>query len=303
MSCTIIIFHFESLAYLRAVIRQIQKFQREDIPVQIIIADQSADASVRDVVHDEFKSVAWVIDIPRCGSGFSIDYIMRNYEINTEFVCTIDVDTIPIHRNWLYVPIQLIRQTDFAWVGVHAQIENHYAHMGDFFCMCQHFRVARTDTYRDLAFNAGFCKNDSRHKLVYNNNEWKGWSDDAIIAHWWEDQYRKNNKLTLAVTHFLGIAPTEGRYGRYTDDLVLHVGFSYNYKMVRNAKECMGEEFLALMEKINHFGLTDEILEDMIKSLKPLDPPVIRLAWDATNKSCYTPNSELNKLIDNLKEE
>lgn len=304
-SCTIIIFHFESIAYLRMCVRQIRKFKRDDIKQTIVIADQSKDESVKTAVLNDFgdSDDVVVISMPQYGSGYSVDHVIRNYNITSEFICTIDVDTIPIHKNWLYVPIELIKRTQFAWVGVHAEIESAYANMGNFFCMCQHFRVARTETYRDLSFNAGFCKNDHRKRLPFVNNEWKGWSDDAVIAHWWEDQYRENNKLTLAVTHFLGIAPTEGRYGRYTDDLVFHIGFSYNYKMVMDGLSSMGGEFLSWMERMNHHGFSNELLEEMLSKLKPLDPPVIRLAWDADTKTCYSPNKELNELIDNLKAE
>lgn len=302
--CTIVIFHFESLAYLRACVREIRRYKHPDISQHIIIADQSENVHVISALEECYKTEdITIVPMPKCGSGYAVDYLIRKHNITTEFICTIDVDTIPIHKNWLYVPIQLILQAGFTWVGVHAQIESAYAYMGDFFCMCQHFRVGRTSTYKELSLNAGFCKNDSRKRFSYENNEWHGWSDDAIIAHWWEDKYQANNKFTFAVTHYLGIAPKEGRYGRYTDGLVLHVGFSYNYKMVRDRKASMGDQFLTLMERMEKGGLSEELLKEMLDSRIPLEAPILRLCWDGDTKTCYTPDTELTALIEKLKAE
>lgn len=305
MDCTIIIFHFESLAYLRACIRQIHKYKRDDIRHKIIIADQSVDEDVIRTVYEEFPDdkETTTIHMNPFGSGYSVDHILRNHVIDTEFVCTIDVDTLPIHKNWLYAPMRLIQETNMTWVGVHAQVESAYAYMGNFFALCQHFRVARTDTYKELALNAGFVKQDHRDKLSYVNNEWHGWSDDGTTAHWWEDQYCNHSKFTIAVSHFLGTAPTEGMYGRYTDDLVLHFGFSYNWKKVRDQKECMGDEYLVWMQRMSDEGLSEELFDEILNGLRPLEVPILRLCWDGNTKSIYTPDNELNMLFDKFKGE
>jgi hypothetical protein len=228
---------------------------------------------------------------------------MRNVNIETEFICTIDVDTLPIHPSWLYAPIRLIHETEFKWVGVHAEIESAYSHMGKFFCMCQHFRVARTETYRDLSLNGGFTKNDHRKRLSFANNEWKGWSDDAVISHWWEDKYRSNSKFTLGVSDYLGVAPKEGRYGRYTDDLVFHFGFSFNATRVKNQAESMGDEYITWMNRMNNEGLTDNLLTEILGKLRPLERPILRLCWDGLSKTTFMPTKELNELFDKLKNE
>lgn len=305
MNCTIIVFHYESLAYLRAVVRQIRKFQRDDIQQRIIIADQSVDTDVIKQVYQEFanKTDVSIVHMSPWGSGYSVDFVLRNIPIYSDYICTIDVDTIPIHRNWLYVPIKLIEEANFTWVGVHAEIESAYANMGNFFCMCQHYRIGKTESYRELSVNAGFVKNDHRKNMAFMNNQWEGWSDDAVIAHWWEDQYCKHNKFTFNVTKYLGVAPTEGRYGRYTDDLVFHMGFSYNWKMVRDRRQCMGKDFIDLMVRMETDGLTDELIREILGGLRPLELPIIRIAWNGENKSIYTPNKELNALVDKLKAE
>jgi hypothetical protein len=304
MSCTIIIFHYESLAYLRACIRQIRKFKRDDIRQHIVIADQSG-GDIRTTVWMEFSGSddITVVRMDKYGSGYSVDYIMRHLSIDTKFICTIDVDTIPIHKNWLYVPIQLIEQAGVSFVGVHAELESAYVQMGTFFCMCQHFRVGYTSHYRRLAENIGFVKNDFRDKFSYVNTEWNTWSDDAVAAHWWEDQYGEHDKLTLAVTDYLGIAPLEGRYGRYTDDLVFHFGFSYNWKMVGSATVAMGRDFIAWMHRMDTEGLNDDMIAEMLARKIPLEAPIPRLYWDGKRKISYRLNDELNLLIEKLKTE
>lgn len=299
MSCTIIIFHFESLVYLEAVIRQIRKYRRDDIYQHIIIAEQGG---LPECAFAKDEDVT-VVRMPRYGSGYSVDYIMRNISIETDFVCTIDVDTIPIHRNWLYVPIRLVEELNLSFAGVHAEIEEAYKHMGQFFCMCQHFRVGRTETYKRLALMGGFVKNDFRNKLPYANNRWNTWSDDAVAAHWWEDTYENNNKLTFAITNYLGIAPKEGRYGRYTDDLILHFGFSYNWKMVGNKKESMGNEFIAWMHRMETEGLNDDMIAEILANIKPLEAPIPRLYWDGVTKTAHRTDEKTNLLIEKLKSE
>ena len=304
ITCTIIIFHYESLAFLRACVRQIRRHKRNDINQHIIIAEQSKDASVISVVRDEFYGDdISVVQMDKYGSGYAIDYVIRNMTIESEYICTIDVDTIPIHSNWLYVPIKLIETEGFTFVGVHAEIESAYAYMGNFFPLCQHFRVGRTKDFIDLSLNGGFSKNDCKKKLVFTNNKWHGWSDDGVIAHWWEDTYREHDKLGLKVSHYLGVAPLEGRYGRYTDDLVFHFGFSYNWKMVADAETAMGAQFLTWMERMATDGFSDEMLTEILDGIIPLESPVVREVWRGQTKTIEKPNDLLNAKIERLKKE
>jgi len=297
---TIIVFHWEDLAYLRGTIRQLKRYAHPDIPQQIIIADQSKRQKTVDAVFAEFTMPGIrVVHLPQYGSGYSVDHIFRHKMVTTKYTCTIDVDAFPIHRNWLKVPIALI-EYGFTWVGVHAQIEHHYGYnKGQFFDMCQHFRVGRSETYDQLAYFAGFCKNDSRHVLGYYDKEWKGWSDDGVVAHWWEDQYRSHDKFTFAVSHHLGTAPTQGLYGRYTDDLLWHFGYSWTGRMVQNIRANMGDDFINWMRRLRKEGLTDALIDEMLAKKVPLEAPIPRLLW--TKKQICTPSDELNKLVDNIK--
>jgi len=304
MSCTIIIFHYESLAYLRACVRQVLKYAREDIRQYIIIADQSFNVGVKNTIYMEFGMIKdlTIMNIPKCGSGYSIDHVIRE-GVHTDYICNIDVDTMAIHPNWLYVPIKLIEEYDFSFVSVHAEIEAAYSHMGEFFCLSQYFRVGKTEDYKQLSLNGGFSRNDSRKLLTYKNNEWEGWSDDSVIAHWWEDKYTDNSKLALGVPDYLGVAPLEGRYGRYTDDLVFHFGLSYNWKMVGNKEASLGKDFLAWMERMEREGLTEEMLSEMLSLRIPLERPLPRQVWDGKTKTSSLSTEQLNNRIEELKNE
>lgn len=304
MSCTILIYHYESLAYLRACVRQVRKYAREDIPQHIIIADQSLNAEIKNTLYAEFAAPDITIrTFSKYGSGFSIDAALHNGLVQTEYLCTIDVDTLAIHPNWLYVPIKLIEEFNFSFVGVHAGIESAYAHMGDFYCIGQYFRVGKTEKFKELSFNAGFAKSERRNHFKYINNQWYGWSDDSVVAHWWEDQYTQDNKFTFKVDQYLGIAPLEARYGRYTDDLVFHFGLSYNWKHVGNKEEALGSEFLNWMDRMEKEGLTEEMLDEMLSQRKPLENPLPREVWDGISKRACEPTKKLNQRIEELKSE
>jgi Glycosyl transferase family 2 len=305
MDCTIIIFHFESVQFLRACIRQINKYKRTNIPCEIIIADQSVDAKIRTTVLNEFADLPHIhiIRLNRYGSGYSVDAIIRKMNIQSAYICTLDVDAIPIHPNWLYVPIKLLEDEGLAFVGVHAEIEHAYLDMGKFYCMAQHFRVGRTEDFKLLSLNGGFTKNDHKSKVTFLNNEWSGWCDDAVVAHWWEDKYTTHDKFAFGVSKYLGVAPLEGRYGRYTDDLIFHFGFSYNWKMVGDKEKAMGYEFLEWMRRIDNDGLSEKMLDEILGKLIPLEQPVQRTFWDGTHKVILRPLEEFNAKIEQLKNE
>src|SRR3990167_2406893 len=144
-SCTILIFHYESFEFLRGCISQIEKYIHPKIEQRIIVADQSGVYTHRKVMYtfaDKYN--VRIIRMPQLDSGYSIDCILRNVNIETEYLCTLDCDAFPIHRNWLYLPIELIKKYGFSFVGGHAGIDEAYKEHGDMFCMNQFYRVGTT---------------------------------------------------------------------------------------------------------------------------------------------------------------
>lgn len=308
-SCSIIIYNFESLHFLRSNIRQIRKYRHPDIEQKIIISEQSSDASYLKVIEEFGKDPdITIVRMKAVCSGYSIDYILRNVQIDTQFICTLDVDAFPIHKNWLYTSIALLQQENFAFVGVHADIENAYAQYGNFYCMGQYFRVGRTETFMLLSKEAGFTRFTYRHRINFNfkNKDWAlraiqlkqdGWSDSSVTAHWWEDQHTNHNKFTYAVTHCIGEDGVEPLYGRITDGLVFHFAFSWTSLGMPHQ---MGPRYAAWTRRIKE-NFSDELINEMLTQARPMTSPIPRQVWNGTLKRIEEPSEELNEFIGYLK--
>lgn len=300
MTCTIIIYDYNSLPFLRACVRQIEKYKHPDIDQTILISEQGS-AETYHKARDLFGGC--VHSLLPLGSGYAIDYFMRSGLVTTDYVCTLDVDAFPIHRNWLKVPITLCEDQGFHFSGVHAEIESAYG--GGFFCMCQYFRVGRTEDFMKLSLGGGFTKWDQRKLtgMKFDDRGWhtgsRAWSDDAVIAHWWEDHNLQHKKFTFATLQYLDVAPSEGRYGRNTDDLVFHFAFSYNAHQVAKPIEALGQNYWDWLYRINVSDFAEELLDEMMSKLIPLEIPIYRRLWDGGQVKSADEN--LNKIIDNLK--
>src|SRR3990167_5958486 len=114
---TIVIFNYNSNAFLRRTLKQIKKHSHPQIDQRIIVADQS-DIEGCDDVLAEFPGVESV-NIKQIYSGYSIDYLMRYAAIETKYICTLDVDCCPINDNWLYAPLTLMDDENISGVGVY----------------------------------------------------------------------------------------------------------------------------------------------------------------------------------------
>lgn len=310
-SCTIIISHYESLPFLRACVRQIQKFKHPDVDQYIFIADQSNDAT-HSIVMAEFgrKMGISVIRMSPLYSGYGIDYIMRNVEILTEYVCQIHVDAFPIHKNWLYMPIKLIEEFGLSFVGqlqFISKLSDTIYPPNKFFAMAQCFNVAKTSTYRLMSFEAGFTRFHNRDKsgMIYNNNDWAYWaqedypargSDDDVVAFHWQDKYRLENKLGLAITGFI-----EPNYGRIIEDVVFHFG---SCREALGVLDSMPKLYVEYLKRINE-DYSDELIDEMVALAKKNSPDrteiLSRNFWDGIKKESTPPSEEINKRIEELK--
>lgn len=321
-SCTIIVYHYEALPFLRACIRQIRKYKHPEIEQHIIITEQSSENSYNQVIAEfgNDRDVT-IVRMKAICSGYSIDYVMRFVDIKTKYVCTMDVDAFPIHKNWLYLCVKLIEEYNFSFVGHHPDesgvtkwksFEDAYASYGKYFHVAQCFRVGKTENFKYLSLNAGFTKAVSYRKLIdcfeFNNNDWAdiaktkgldGYADSGVIAHWWEDKTTENDKFTFAEIACLGLAPKEGRYGRIFDNIFFHFMFSYNHTMVGNKQDSMGADYLKWVGKINE-GFTDNLINEMLLSVNYLDPKIPRQVWDGKNKLISISSKELDSKIDEI---
>lgn len=318
-SCTIIIFNYESLPFLRACVKQIIKYKHPKINHKIIISEQSCEDTYNKVVM-EFgnNDDITIVRMKAICSGYAIDYIIRFVDLKTEYICCLDCDAFPINKNWLYAPIKLIQENNFSFVGHHADegrvsgwksFEDAYSKYGNYFHVAQCFRVGKKEDFEHLSLNAGFTKavnfRDWIEFKAFPNKEWfevakerglDGYADSGVIAHWWEDRTTRNNKFTFAETACLGIAPKQGRYGRVFDNMVFHLMFSFNHTQLGGAKEeNMGNDYMKWIEKINN-GFTDELINEMLKAVNPINIP--RLFWDG--KTISLPSEKLNNRINEL---
>ena len=156
-----------------------------------------------------------IIRLKPLWDGYSIDYIMRFCDVKTEYVCMIETDVFPIHKNWLYVCINLIKEYGFSFVGgllsETSGTESIYP-PNKFYWLSQYLRVGKTEDYKELAMEGGFTRFHARKELEesgemkWGNDDWKKWasedyqargSDNAVVAHYWEDKYRENNKFSF----------------------------------------------------------------------------------------------------------
>lgn len=321
-SCAIIIFNYNSSGFLRLCIRQIRKYEHPQISTHIIIADQSTDEDERRKVESYFGADGdvTIVPMPALRSGFAVDLIMREFNLEADYVCTLDVDCFPIHKNWLYVPIRLIQEADFKFVGglfFESQKEetSHFYNKNNFFCLAQYFRVGRTEDYRQLAEQGGFTILHARPQtgFSYGNNDWLNWansgdyhargSDDCVIAHCWEDNFTNNNKLALAITHMVGNQNIESGYGRILDDLVFHLSFCH---WSDGIEDRVGRNYNYW--KLRMANADKKVIDDIVEAarLNPANPnhtsqTQARIVWNGRIKKSFPSSTELNKLIEDLK--
>jgi len=313
-SVTIIVSHFESLNFLHAAIKQIRKHTHPEINYHIIVADQS-----RDLYHNNLVKQYWgddditIVKMQPLYSGFGLDYVLRYVEIETEYVCSLHVDAFPVHKNWLLLLIKLIEENNFSFVGqlhfISDGTHDIYPPSIPFFSMSPTFNVARTETYKEMGLKGGFTRFHNREEsgLVFGNDDWREWaskdynargSDDDVVAFFWESKYKNTDKLGLAITGFI-----QPQFGRIIDDLVFHFGSCREATLVMDS---MPESYRYYTKKINE-GYTDELINEMVslaKANQPSQSEILRRNfWNGKTKTSKPPSDELNKRIEELKNE
>ena len=276
---TIIVYNYNSLHWLRITLFQIQKHTH--IPYKLIISDQSEDKLP---LQEEIGVTEGIKIVPMetNRAGYAIDYILKNGHVDTEYLCTMDVDCFPVHDDWLTTPIALLNEFDLTWVGLRAEIESyykiHYFHMNN----C--FRVGRTKDFITLSEGAGFS--------------WvKGKADDAVMAHSWEDANFHNKKLSLPVTGRIGLTLIEGEYGRMIGNLVLHFCLSFTSTLHANKVNNVGEEYVKWEEKIKTMdrGQVAQEIIDAVQYSHSLQPMQY---WDGYDHK--DPPEEVKKRVEYL---
>ncbi len=311
-SCAIIISHYESVNFLHAAIVQIRKFAHPEIQQKIFIVDQSSEETYRGILSTYLWSTdVWTVTTKPLYSGYGLDFLFHNGFVDTDYVCQIHADVFPISNQWLYLPIKLIEENNYYFVGqvqfISKKSDTAYPNHNPFFAMAQSFNVARTETYREMSLNAGFTRFHNRHDcgFTFLNDDWGKWaaedynargSDDDVVAFCWEDRHRKHDKLGLAVTGFIN-----HRFGHIIEDLVFHFG---SCRESIGVFDSMSPEYKKFTQKIAE-GYSDELIEEMIGLAKINKPPQqeihIRNHWNGETKTSSPISEELNNRIEELK--
>lgn len=319
-SCTIIISHYESKKFLWACLRKIIQNQHPDVFIKIIIADQSSWVTNQEIraycklaypFIDE-KAIT-VLHLEPLYSGFGLDWIFRNMDIQTDYVMQIHVDVVPLTPAYLSVPIRLIEEYGFSFVGQLQCINDNNASIyppSPFFAMAQCYNVAPASVYKELSLKAGFTRYHNRLRaaelgMTWENNGWHNWakphyhergSDDDIVAFSYEDRHLQHDKLGLAISGYI-----EPGYGRIIDSLVFHFGSANE---ARGVMRSMPELYQHYTKRINE-NYSDELIAEMVELARKNTPPSMQILtrnfWDGKLKVSSPPSEELNKRIEELK--
>lgn len=312
-SCTIIISHYESASFLHAAIRQIRKHKNKSVWQRIIVADQSSKETYLELEklyeHDKDITIIWLLN--KLWSGYGIDYCMRYERITTDYVVQLHADAFPISDKWLLLPIKLIEENNFSFVGqlqfISKPTDKIYPPNKGFFCMAQSFNLGRMETYKELSDIAGFTRFHNRPEsgLDWPNTDWEMWaredynargSDDDVVAYCWEDNHREHDKLGLAITGFIA-----SNFGRIIEDVVFHFG---SCREASGNLDAMPELYQHYTRKINE-DYSDSIIEEMVSLAKANRPPEMQILtrnfWNGKTKQSSPPSEQLNKRIEELK--
>jgi hypothetical protein len=305
-SCTILIPHVNTPHLVIGAINQIKKLTK-NVDYEVVVADQS-DEAIHKSLLEKYKNDERikVIKLNRVDAGYPIDVVSRSS--TKEYFCTLDADAFPIHPNWLYLPIQLLKEFNLSFVGQDTGLGHHpaYAFDGEFCHLNNYFRVSKTETAKLLSETAGFCRVQHQHRtgLKYEDVNWKlDHADNGVLAQWYSDKKSLGGKVGLALNKILGMTNEFGVYGMCIDDLVFHFVFGYHPDTINDAKKSLGNQYLDLENRIKSTGLTEEIIEELIASLKDHHPYETRVYSMGNGGRADTLNAqnEIYKRIEELK--
>jgi len=306
-SCTIIIPNVNTEHLLYGSISQIEKFTN-NVDWEVLVVDQSNDTIHNNILNKyrEHPRVR-VVKLPKIDAGYPIDFAARSSD--KDFLCSLDVDAFPIHPNWLYLPIQLIKEFNLSFVGQDTGLSFHpvYSTNGEFCHLNNYFRVSRTSLARHISEHAGFCRFQHRErtglKFTPSNFNWHlDHADNGVVAQWWSDQVKLGDKVGLALNKIIGMTNEFGVYGMCIDDLVFHMVFGYHPDTINDANKSLGQDYLNLEKKIYQEGLTENNISQLLASLKPHHPYTSRVlsAGGKIGQSMDTQH-EIYKRIEELK--
>lgn len=263
--CIPVCYEFE---FLKGSIRQIMKNKHDEIEYEIIICDQTS-PEMSNKINELFGNdpEIKIIKIPRIDAGYPIDVAVRMAK--GEYFCSLDADAFPISNLWLYLPVKLIEEFGFSFIGKESGLHLSYnRQLGEYFHLNNYYRVSKTDVAKRISEEVGFIRpqNKRRVDLIYNQNHHSISCDNGVLAQWYSDDQNMGPKLSLMMDKIIGKTPNLGVYGMVIDDLVFHMVFG------QTNEECgignLGNDYKSLNEEIYSNGLTDEIIDKLLSLSK-----------------------------------
>ena len=274
-SCTIVVPHINTPHLLYGSISQIEKLT-DNVDWEVLVVEQSRD-DIHNAILERYKGHprVKVQRARKIDAGYPIDLAARSS--TKEFLCSLDTDAFPIHKNWLYLPIQLIKEFNLSFVGQDTGLGQHpaYAFDGQFCGLNNYFRVSKTSTAKYISERAGFCRYQHRNQtqMEFADVGWKpDHADNGVVAQWYSDKAHMGDKVGLTLNKILGMTKEFGVFGMCIDDLVFHFVFGYHPDTINDAQRSLGNDYLALEAKIKNEGLTEANITELIGQLKPHHP-------------------------------
>jgi hypothetical protein len=249
--------------FLKGSIREIFKQKHPEIEYEIILLDQ-AEPGLSKEINDLFGKIPEIkiIKIPRIDAGYPIDVACRMAQ--GEYFCSLDADAFPISNLWLYLPIKLIENFGFSFVGKESGLHHSYVNqLSPYFHLNNYYRVSKTSIAKEISEQVGFIRPANKFKtdMMFKQNVNIG-CDNGVIAQWYADKENMGPKLCLAMNKIIGKTPGMGVYGMNLDDLVFHMVFGQTNE--EYGMNNLGDGYVSLNREINQTGLTEEMVERLV---------------------------------------
>lgn len=279
-SCTIVIPHLETLDFLRACIRWVEYQKNSKIHQEIIIVDDnSQDGSYQQILKDygaKYRILQTFRRDKTQNVGFALD--LASQFINTDYVCTIDADCIPMSDQWLIKPIEKV-DSGFFFVGRNSGHDVPYMdYMKNnpdkqkFIIIDNCYRVCTTANYKLIAKTCSFQLRhyDAIDHYLSTYTPFIGKADNGVAANYYVYTVLKQKSYPYGIPRCIGVTPTEGSFGQSIEDLLFHMALATRFlSKTRKNLNTVGAHYESYLKQIAKYGLTDELVSKMFSDLKP----------------------------------
>ena len=156
-----------------------------------------------------------------------------------DYVCTLDADAFVISNLYFYLPIKLIENfgfsyvgssTDFSHWGYYNKIKKIYPEQKEWLHINNYYRVSKFNTALKCSDDVGFMRIHNRHQInktfVKTPIDELDWADCGVVAQWYSNYIKQGDKLSLEIVTRSGLSK-HGIYGMNIENIVFHMVFGY----------------------------------------------------------------------------